>query len=1575
VEFTATTPPAASVDPRRTGISPTSATWGALGANVDLLSGNVNFNLPLLKAQARGGWGVTFSLNHDTQSWKKEGSVVWNYGRDIGYGHGWKLLAGSVTRYFSGTGVTSHIIFTDSTGTDYRLDRKVDAQGNTSATVTGYWAASSSNFYGIFHEDWNTYRMKFPDGSFWEFGSHAAGYEGDLGTAYPTLFQDSNGNRIIVRYLAGAGVAWANSSGRILQIEDVRAQFASGTWATYEFGYDYTLAVPHLTGITNRISTTEGYTFNYTTAGLVEPFTSTAWTGASSTKFLTGVTINTVGMSYAFGYYSPWTGELAKVTTPYGGYVRWNLGAWNYTGSRQLRDVWQWIHSKSGSAGDEKTYGINHEANDGSRTLHNVAQVWEPDGTVFKQWSFDAAGLTTQYDVVKWPGWDFQYRTESTWSTDANGKKYISVAVATNDPGKAFAIVKKTEQTLDVFGNMTEMKLWDWKLPANPWPAARRVYTNSYLATSPYVTAYIRNRLLVSSYTENGVLPATVLVSNAYDDYSPGCLGGAGSCAMLATSSARQKDAAYTGSLTLRGNVTSSSKFGDGSSLALPATWGWRYYDDTGNVVKTRSPQFIVGTVVEDSAKNYAVPSSMTVAGLTSTMSWNNALNLTGTTGANSETAAINFGVDARPSSKTSPTGLVTNFTYTTTTTTATTVPSGRFVKTTVDGFGRTKRVETGYGSTTVSIVDTEYQPCACTPIGKMKRVSRPYAPPAIADPPVGPDPRKWTTYNYDALGRTVGVVTPDGSSTTTYLYEGNTVKTTDAAGKWKKFTQDAVGNLTKVNEPNPALGGGADYETNYTYDKFDRLYQVSMPRPTGTQTRTFNYGSNGQLSSKIEPETGTTTMFYNSDGTVDYKLDAKGQKVQMTYDASKRVSVIKKYPDGVNEDACQRVEMFYDGTYPADGDAGVTLNANGRLSAVRYKGANCTLLNGHTYVEQYSYLNYGAMTKKRLKVIRNLSSGTASGVLESVAEYDGEGRLLATTYPVTGKRYQYGFDSRGLPSSLTNTTDSTTLVSSVVYGVAGEMTTFVHGGGTETRSYNENGQMTTLNLPGRTISYTFPSPGSNNGKVASITDSGETISYVYDSLQRLTSATGSGWSQGFAYDGFGNMNNKTATGGAPTWSASIDPATNRISTTSYDANGNQTFITTTTGIPDSFNLSYDVSNRLTLAVNAGPSIRSDYGYDAGNKRIWEKRTLSGTVNGEWFYFFGISGRRLARYNFTVVGTVLTFTQDNASVWFRGKLVQKLNTFGSSFVNEDRLGSVGKYLPYGEDRPGGTNPTGDNEKFATYTRDAANGLDYADQRWHAQGTGRFLTSDPYQASGGPTDPASWNRYGYTRSNPIGRRDRLGLADEDCEDDEDCPGNDDEDEQEQPGGAPGGPSGLMPPKRGNGPDGGPGSIFAPIANANTNSWARKLLNSKLQKLPDECLKAFQALKGFSMANVISAIYETNFYNVDLNGTLTQQDVVGNGISTTLRATLPLGWDAVTLGRDTAWHAVLFSSSVEKNLSESGQQNLLLHELMHASGWSDDEMFKAFKAFGLEKPNDGTTGEITNWLARDCKAKEK
>jgi len=108
-------------------------------------------------------------------------------------------------------------------------------------------------------------------------------------------------------------------------------------------------------------------------------------------------------------------------------------------------------------------------------------------------------------------------------------------------------------------------------------------------------------------------------------------------------------------------------------------------------------------------------------------------------------------------------------------------------------------------------------------------------------------------------------------------------------------------------------------------------------------------------------------------------------------------------------------------------------------------------------------------------------------------------------------------------------------------------------------------------------------------------------------------------------------------------------------------------------------------------------------------------------------------------------------------------------------VVHDRLGSVvarsgcsdcsaystKEYFPYGDEISGNT--AGNVDKFGTYMRDATTGLDYADQRYFA-GTmgGRFLTADPYQASGGAAAPGSWNRYPYVGGDPVNRGDPTGL---------------------------------------------------------------------------------------------------------------------------------------------------------------------------------------------------------------------
>ena len=111
--------------------------------------------------------------------------------------------------------------------------------------------------------------------------------------------------------------------------------------------------------------------------------------------------------------------------------------------------------------------------------------------------------------------------------------------------------------------------------------------------------------------------------------------------------------------------------------------------------------------------------------------------------------------------------GAVTTYTYTyynpTTNTganTQTATVDGRWQTTTLDGFGRTVQVQKGNGSTIVCTVQTQYAPCACSPLGKMSAVSQPYGPGATV---------YWTTYTYDGSGRTLTVTAPDGASCVRY--------------------------------------------------------------------------------------------------------------------------------------------------------------------------------------------------------------------------------------------------------------------------------------------------------------------------------------------------------------------------------------------------------------------------------------------------------------------------------------------------------------------------------------------------------------------------------------------------------------------------------------------------------------------------------------------------------------------------------------------------------------------------------------------------------------------------------------
>ena len=371
--------------------------------------------------------------------------------------------------------------------------------------------------------------------------------------------------------------------------------------------------------------------------------------------------------------------------------------------------------------------------------------------------------------------------------------------------------------------------------------------------------------------------------------------------------------------------------------------------------------------------------------------------------------------------------------------------------------------------------------------------------------------------------------------------------------------------------------------------------------------------------------------------------------------------------------------------------------------------------------------------------------------------QYPGSGPSSA---PVTGPNLGWAFDTMGRMNTMTDLAASSTIISGATYGPSNELLT-ISGQLNESRSYNSMLQLTGL-VSGSSVSMTYGySSTQNNGKINSQTDaiSGETVQYTYDVLNRLASATAtnSSWGQSYQYDGFGNLTNQNVTAGsAPSFSTSYD-ANNHGSC--VDANGNNTCAVD--GAGHGFN--YDVENRASGLSNGAVL----YSYTPGNKRVWRGLFTSGTLTTDEVTFWGVNGQKLAVYQLTYTNQaqqgqqanwVWYASQTGTNYYFGSKLIKN----ASGYVGSDRLGSIGKYYPYGQEKPSAT--TNGTEKFTGYFRDSETGLDYADQRYHDPGTGRFMTPDRYTNSAGPTDPGSWNRYAYTRGDPVNRVDTSGLDD-------------------------------------------------------------------------------------------------------------------------------------------------------------------------------------------------------------------
>jgi YD repeat-containing protein len=495
------------------------------------------------------------------------------------------------------------------------------------------------------------------------------------------------------------------------------------------------------------------------------------------------------------------------------------------------------------------------------------------------------------------------------------------------------------------------------------------------------------------------------------------------------------------------------------------------------------------------------------------------------------------------------------------------------------------------------------------------------------------------TAYTYDNVGQLTRVTLPDGSFLA-YGYDAAHRLTgmADNLGNSIVYTLDAMGNRTKedvhdttgglaqtrsrvfdaLNRLSQEIGAQSQTTTyaydsqgnvtgvtdplNHTtanqYDALNRLKQVTDPNQGQTLyahngldqlvsvtdprnlTTNYNYDGLANLNAQSSPDTGTTANVYDDAGNLLTQTDAKGQTTTYAYDALNRVITI----------------TFADGSIQNYGyDQGA--NGAGRLT---FFGETNTASQIASLID-YAYDRHGRVILEN-RWVNGVTYATGYG-------HDAAGRLNAMAYP-SGRTVAYEFDALGRISQVSTTAPpaaggATQIVASnITYQPFGGVKSYVLGNGqTYNRDYDLDGRIASYGVAAQAFSLGYDPAG----RIISIAGAVGTNTYGYDSLDRLTSAVTPAVSFGYGYDAVGNRTSKAV--GAATDTYTYSTTSNRI--TSIAGSTNRSF-------------SFD-SNGSTTAD--GPN---QYTYDARGRMVGSTSALGAT-----FYQVNALGQRIRKTNAT----------------------------------------------------------------------------------------------------------------------------------------------------------------------------------------------------------------------------------------------------------------------------------------------------------------------------------------------------
>lgn len=567
---------------------------------------------------------------------------------------------------------------------------------------------------------------------------------------------------------------------------------------------------------------------------------------------------------------------------------------------------------------------------------------------------------------------------------------------------------------------------------------------------------------------------------------------------------------------------------------------------------------------------------------------------------------------------------------------------------------------------------------------------------------------------------------------------------------------------------------------TNYTYDAGGRITSVVQ----GAETRTFSYDGLGRKISETTPEGGNVTYsYYTAGGSlcsgdpsgICYRIDARGVVSTYTYDHANRLTgVAYTIPSGKNIALMPNVCTTTPNGTPAN-----VCNYYDQGGAAAYANGRLTEMVDPTGSDTYRHDADGRVTQL---------SKIVNGKTYNIGyQYDAGGDLTQITYP-SGRVVQQAYNVVGqlceIAPSATGCTGSTYYASGFSYNAPGKLLGFNYGNGVAaTFTYSvpriqlsslayTRGSSTYFSL-----NYWYQQNSSNcpkgmtgnNGAIQCITDlasSGRSASYNYDPLGRITAeqTTGSSafpqWSLTQTYDRFGNRQSQNVMAGSGPSSSLSFNNNNQPNGYNYDSSGNMTV----EPLNPANDMTYDGENRMTAFSGGGGT--ATYTYDGNGLRV-VKSVSGGTTTVSIFagnsviaeydngaapsapsreYIYNGAGDTTGLLAMISSGTTTYYHQDHLSV--------RLTTNSSGGI----VTQEGHY-PFGElwYMIGPTNKW----FFTSYAQDSESGLNYALARYYNSRTSTFCSADPL--AGVPDDPQSWNRYAYSRDNPIDITDPSGES--------------------------------------------------------------------------------------------------------------------------------------------------------------------------------------------------------------------